>query len=40
MLFVGVIYKRTDYRGLYLCIAILVMEIFCYRYSTVKNSVQ
>jgi len=30
--------KCTDYRKVSLCSIILVMEIFCYRYSTTNNA--
>jgi len=37
MLFVKVMQMYNN-RGVYLCNAILVTEIFCYRYSTIINS--
>jgi len=37
MLFVGVTQMYSN-RGVYSCNAILVTEIFCYRYSTINNS--
>jgi len=36
-LFVGVTQMYSN-RGVYLCNAILVTEIFCYQYSAVNNS--
>jgi len=32
--------KMCTNRGIYLCNAILVTEMFCYRYSTIHNSAQ
>jgi len=37
MLFVGVTQMHSNKR-VYLCIAILVTKIFCYRYSTIINN--
>jgi len=39
MLFFGFAQMYSN-REVYLCNAVLVTQIFCYRYSTIKNSAQ